>query len=462
MDQILAQEDIRLLVGDGRYGPAAEALAELHPADAASVVESLGLEGAVAVLGALDPQGAADLFCQLYGGLQAEVAERMEPRLLKRIASRLSPDDRADLLNSLPDEAGERLLSLLSRDERAEAELLASYPEGSAGALMTSRFLALPYDIAVVDAMARIRREAPRKESVYTSYIVDGDRRLIGLARLRDLIMADPHAPLADIMDDRVHSVRADEGREAAVFALSHYDLLDLPVVDAEGRVVGIITHDDAMDAMEEAHTEDMERFMAIAGSHDDAGYLQTGVLTHFKHRVGWLVALAAVGLASGAIMQGFEDLLTNLMILALYLPMLADTGGNTGSQSATVVVRALALKEISAADALRVLAKELGVALLLGLVLGILAAGRVLLFTRGAELPFGMRVFDLALAVSLALSLQVVSSTVIGAALPLAAAKLKIDPALVASPMLATVVDITGLLLYFSIAKVLLGGFLG
>lgn len=457
LEELIAP-DLRAALEEGDIAGVADFLSDNHPADSAPLLEALSPEESLVLLNALDSQLRADLFCELSGSYQADLAELLDASSLALLASRLSPDDRVDLLKSLPSDQMDEVMTTLAAPEREDAQRLASYPEGTAGAMMTSEYIALPASLTVAGAMERIRREAPKKESVYNSYIVDSGKRLMGKATLRDLILAEPGALLSDIMDDQVASVRADEDREEAVYRLSHYDLLDLPVVDVRGVIVGIITHDDAMDAMEDEHTEDMERFMAISGSHGDASYLQTPAWSHFKHRVVWLVILAGFGLLSGAILQGFESTLMNLMILAFYMPMLAGTGGNTGSQSATMVVRALSLKEISPKDALRVLWKELRVSLLLGLVLGSMAFLRVFFLSHGAQIPPGISIASIGLAIALALCLQVISATVLGAALPLLAARFKADPALVASPALTTVVDITGLLIYFGTAKLVLG----
>jgi len=259
-------------------------------------------------------------------------------------------------------------------------------------------------------------------------------------------------------MDDQVVSVQAEADQEEATYKFSRYDLVALPVVDGNGNLVGIITHDDALDVIEQERTEDMERFMAISGKHEDTGYLQTSIWTHFSHRVIWLIILAMLGLVSGAILQSFESTLMNLMILAFYMPMLADTGGNTGSQSATVVVRALALKEINPKDILKVIWKEARVGLLLALVLGGLAFVRVFFTSSGASIPDSMNIANIGFAIGIPLGIQVLSATIIGALLPLIAAALGLDPALVASPALTTIVDITGLFIYFSTARFILG----
>jgi magnesium transporter len=450
--------EIRAALQDGSLGLVFEQLQETHPADAADILSGFEPDEAVEVLGHLDEETRADIFCELSGTFQTRVAELLDSEGLATLVAALSPDDRVDLLKSLPGERMAEAMASLDKTDRDEASRLAAYPEGSSGSIMTTEYIALPAGLNVAQAMARIRTEGPDKESVYNSYIIDRRGRPLGVVNLRDLILAEPGALLRDIMDDQVATVGADESREESIYKLTRYALVDLPVVDNKGIMVGIVTHDDAMLALERERTKDMERFMAISGTHDDSSYLRIPVWTHFKHRLPWLVILAAFGLVSGAILQGFEDTLMNLMILAFYMPMLADTGGNTGSQAATVVVRALALKEIDYADAFRVLWKELKVALMLSLVLGILAFLRVLVFTSAAQLPPGMAMMDIGLVIALALSIQVLSATVIGAALPLVAARFGADPALVASPALTTAVDITGLLIYFSTAKLLLG----
>lgn len=457
LDQLIAP-DIKDAIKEGRLTDIIEYFRESHPADAADALSGLEPGEALEVLRMLEQQEVADIFCELSSTFQSNIAEHLDPAELTELVSFLSPDDRVDLLKSLPEERMDEVMPSLDKSDRDEVHRLAAYPEGTAGSIMTTEYIALPAGLSVAQAMARIRKEAPDKESVYNSYIIDRERRPVGVVNLRDLILAEPESLLRDIMDDQVASVGADEDREESIYKLTRYALVDLPVVDNTGAMVGIITHDDAMVALEHERTEDMERFMAISGAHDDTEYLHTTAWTHFRHRVVWLVILAGFGLVSGAILQGFESTLMNLMILAFYMPMLAGTGGNTGSQSATMVVRALSLKEITPKDALPVLWKELRVSLMLGLVLGLMAFLRVVLLSPASQAPGGITMMSIGLAIAVALSLQVISATVLGAALPLAAAKLGADPALVASPALTTVVDITGLLIYFGTAKLMLG----
>jgi magnesium transporter len=366
-------------------------------------------------------------------------------------------DERADLFKRLPEEKREAVLPALAQAEREDIRRLTAYSEGTAGAAMTSDYATLSQQLTVSQAIERLREVAPDKETIYYAYVVDEKRKLLGFVSLKDLIVARRESRVGDIMHRDVIFARVQDDQEDAARKIQKYDLLALPVLNGGDALMGIITHDDAIDIIIQEQTEDMEKFMAIAGSHEDAVYMKTSAWVHFKNRSPWVVALAILGLVSGFIVQSFEGLLLQFAVLAAFMPMLADTGGNTGSQSATLVVRALALKEVAPRDILRILAKEFQVAVLLALLLGIIAYGRVILFGGGSTVPENFSLSTIGLAIALALGLQVVTSTLIGALLPLAASRAKFDPAVVASPALTTIVDITGLLIYFMTAKMLL-----
>ncbi len=457
LDQLLAP-DIKSLLEEGSIDSIVEFLKERHPTEIAEILTGLEPEEALKILNALDKDLSADVLSELPSSFQLDITELMSKKELAGLVQRMEPDDRVDMLKAMPEEQFEAVLPALPTQEREDIRQLAQYPEGTAGSIMTTEFIALRENLSVSQAMAEIRLQGVPKESLYTIFVVDAEGRLRGTVSLADLILADPAVPLQAIMDDQLHSVMAMTDREEALYLFSRYDLVSLPVVDAEHRMIGIITHDDAIDVLEAERTEDIERFMAISGTHEDVSYLHSSVWDNFRHRVLWLVILAAAGLLSGAVLQSFEQMLTNLLILAFYMPMLADTGGNTGSQSATVVVRALALKQITTRDAFKIIWKEFRVGLLLALVLGGFAFLRVILTGGGETLPLGISLEKVGFAIGIALSLQVVTATLIGALLPLGAAAVGLDPALIASPALTTIVDITGLFIYFSTAKLVLG----
>ncbi len=429
-----------------------------HPVIIAEFVSSLPPAEAWEVLQHAAPMLRSEVFSHLDPDIQIQIAKLIRRSDFADLLTDMSPDDRVDLYKRIPEQQRDAILPAMAQAEREDIRRLASYPEGTAGAVMTSDYAALTSGLTAGEAIEKLRREAPDKETIYYAYVVDESRKLKGSVSLKDLILAQPITPIRDIMNPDVISVQARADQEAAARIIQKYDLIALPVIDENDTLVGIITHDDAFDIITQEQTEDLEKFMAIAGDHETGVYLRTSAWEHFKNRSGWIVLLAALGLVSGFIVQSFEGLLLQFAILATFMPMLADAGGNTGSQSATLVIRALALKEISSREVFSVLKKEAKVSILLGLLLAALAFLRVLVFSKASEIPQGNSIIVIAAAIAAALTLQVVTATLIGALLPLIAAKMRLDPAVVASPALTTVVDITGLFIYFSIAEIIIG----
>ncbi len=429
-----------------------------HPAIVAEFLSALEPKEIWEVLTLLEPELRAEIFSHLDQDLQIKMTENLTRQELAGLVTDMSADDRVDLLKKMPEDQREALMPAIAQAEREDIRRLSSYPEGTAGSVMTSDYATLPPDITVQEAIDRLRKEAPDKETIYYAYVVDENRRLIGFVSLKNLILARPSTLVRDIMNTDVIYAHVDEDQEEAARKIQKYDLIALPVVNGNHSLVGIITYDDAMDIITQEHTEDMEKLMAIAGAHEAAVYMKTSVLEHFKNRCGWIIFLAMLGLISGFIVEKFERIIAQLTILATFMPMLADTGGNTGSQSATLVIRALALKEISPKDLPRVLFKELKISLMLGLLLVGIVLLRVYIYVIHKGLPPHVNFMSVTIAISMALGLQVISSTVIGAMLPLIVAKFKFDPAVVASPALTTIVDITGLFIFFTTAKLMLG----
>ena len=429
-----------------------------HPAFIAELISALSAKEPWAVLKHADLPLRAEIFSHLDDDLMVEMIETLRRDEIARLLTEMPHDERADLFKRLPEERRETILPALAQAEREDIRRLTAYREDTAGAVMTSDYAALSQQLTASQAIERLREIAPDKETIYYAYVVDDQRKLLGFVSLKDLILAPPKSLIADIMHREVIFARVEDDREEAARKIQKYDLIALPVLNGNNALVGIITHDDAIDIITQEHTEDMEKFMAIVGSHEEAVYMKTSAWVHFKNRSPWVIMLAILGLVSGFIVQSFEGLLLHFAILAAFMPMLADTGGNTGSQSATLVVRALALREISPRDIFRILAKEFQVAILLALLLGIIAYGRVILFGSGSNVAQLYSLSTIGFAIALALGLQVVTATLIGALLPLAAARAKFDPAVVASPALTTIVDITGLIIYFITAQLLLG----
>ncbi len=429
-----------------------------HPAIIAEWIAALPSQEAWTVLRHADTPLRSEIYSHLDEDLQVEIVASLRRVEMARLLAGMSPDDRADLFKRLPEDLRESVLPALAQAEREDIRRLSAYEEGTAGAVMTSDYATLSPALTASQSIERLREVAPDRETIYYAYVVNESRQLLGFVSLKDLILARREAHVVDIMHRDVIHARVEDDQEEAARTIQKYDLLALPVLNGSDALVGIITHDDAMDIITQEHTEDMEKFMAIAGTHEDAVYMKTSVWGHFKNRYPWVIMLAILGLVSGFIVQSFEGLLIQFTVLAAFMPMLADTGGNTGSQAATLVVRALALKEVSTKDIFRILTKEFRVAILLALLLGAIAFGRVFLFGEGSSTPDAFPLARIALAISIALGLQVIVSTLIGSLLPLGAARMKWDPAVVASPALTTIVDITGLLIYFTTAKLLLG----
>ncbi|MEW6198104.1 MAG: magnesium transporter [Planctomycetota bacterium] len=456
VNPLLAPELLELLDA-GDIETLREVVTSVHPAEMAEYIAALDDADIWRLLGVLEQPHAAEIFCHFDLERQTTLAAGANRQAMARMLEALPHDDRADLVQRLDPRVAEEILPLVAKAEREDIRKLVSYRERTAGALMSSDYATLRPDLTVAQALEQVRGQAPTRETIYYIYVLDEAHRLIGFVSLKDLILARPTQTVRDVMHQEVLSVEVGADQEVAARRIEKYDLLALPVVDADGKLVGIITHDDALDVLRQESQEDLEKFMAIGGRHEAGEYLRTPAWTHFRKRANWIIVLAALGLVSGMIIHGFEDTLTAMLILALYMPMVADTGGNTGSQSATVVVRALALGEIAPRDTLRILAKELRVSVLLAVVLGLLSFGKVMFLSRGSDIPGGFSLAGIGACIAIALALQVVTATLIGALLPLIAARLKFDPAVVASPALTTIVDITGLLIYFSTAKLLL-----
>ncbi len=458
MKNPLVVPELRELINDKNTQLLKEFCESGHPVVVAELIAALTPDEAWQVLRHADHPLRSEIFSHMDIDLQAELVSLLRREDVARLMADMAPDDRADLFKRMPEERRESILPGLAYAEREDIRRLSAYEEGTAGSVMTSDYALLSPGLTVAQAIERLRWEAPNTETIYYAYVVDEFRKLIGFVSLKDLILSPPGLKINDIMHREVLSVQIDDDQEEVAGMIRKYDLIAVPVINGKDAMVGIITHDDAIDIITQEYTEDMEKIMAIGGSHENAAYMKTPSWQHFRNRAGWVVLLAVLGLVSGFIVQKFEGILLQFTIMAAFMPMLADTGGNTGSQSSTLVVRALALKEIAAKDILSVLFKELKVAVLLGLLLGIIAFGRVFLFGGGSLIPAGFSLGLIGIAIAVALSLQVVTATLIGAVLPILASSLKFDPAVVASPALTTIVDITGLLIYFYTAKLILG----
>jgi len=371
----------------------------------------------------------------------------------------LSDDDRVDVFQVVSPESQVRFLGLLGPRDKELTRNLLKYEEDTAGGRMTTQIGRVTADMTVKEAITVLRRDREDAETLARIFVVDEEGRLVGKLRLRDLAFSTWDSAISELMEEADEYVLAGADQEEAARTLAKYDLVVLPVVDEFHHLLGVITYDDALEIVEEESTEDIEKLAGIGGEQSEMSYINTGATLHYKRRVVWLVGLAFVSIASGYVMYRFSETLEQAFILSLFLPMVVAAGGNSGGQSATMVIRAMALGEISAGNALRIAWKEVRTGLMLGISLG-LAISAFITLVLPAMLPLTGGHFDfteLALAVAVALTAQVCSSTVLGAMLPISARAIKLDPAVVSSPSLSSIVDVTGMVIYFTVASAML-----
>ena len=433
---------------------------EAHYADLAAVYENLDDEKRDLLLKTIGPEMATDVIAELAYSLIEEALNHFKPAQLRVLLGNLSDDDRVDVFQVVSEEAQVRFFSLLGPRDKELTRSLLKYEEDTAGGRMTTSIGRITADMTVKQAITVLRRDRDDAETLARIFVVDEQGRLAGKVRLRDLAFSTWDTPVHDIMEPADEFVLASADQEEAARTLSKYDLIVLPVVDEFHHLLGVLTYDDALEILQEESTEDIEKLAAIGGEQSEVSYLNTSVGLHFRRRVSWLIGLAFVSIITGYVMYRFSHLLEQASVLSLFLPMVVAAGGNSGGQAATMVIRAMALGEINPGNALRIAWKEARTGLFLGLSLGVAIAAFITLILPHLQ-PHTQAHFDfphLALAVAAAITLQVLSATVLGALLPLGARAIKLDPAVVSSPSLASTVDISGMLIYFVTAAAILG----
>lgn len=422
-----------------------EQLQALPAADAAWVLSQLPHDVTLSSLITQSPARQAQIFTHLSLELQSLLAPAMGRKAVTRLFEHMDHHKRADLYKHLSDQDRLALLPGLAHAEREDIRQLASHPEGTAGAIMTSAYASLQPDQTVQQALESLRLEAPDHETIYQCYVLDEQRRLIGTVSLRELILAPEHTLIRELMTTHVISCQVDAEPAEAARLVARYNLLALPVLNDAQQIVGIITHDEALDAAAEQSTEDQFRLGAVRGSTASLRTASIGML--YRMRVGWLVILVFGNVFSGAGIAHFEDLIESMVALVFFLPLLVDSGGNAGSQSATLMVRALATGDVRTRDWAKLLSKELTVSLLLGLSMALAVASIGLL--RGG--------LEVAIVVSLTMILIVVVGSLIGMLLPFVLTRFKLDPASASAPLITSICDATGVLIYFNIASLFL-----
>ena len=423
-------------------------LLEENPVDIAVLFEDLEGDSVVKVFRLLPKELAAEVFTYMEPDMQQKIVEAITDRELSGIIDELFLDDTVDFIDEMPASVVKRVLKNADPNTRNLINQFLQYKEDSAGSIMTVEFVDLKKQMTVKEAFEYIRKTGVDKETIYTCYVTNKNRKLQGVLSVKDLLLADYEDVVGDIMDTNVISVHTDDDKEEVVNALSKYNFLALPVVDKETRLVGIVTIDDAIDVLQEENTEDIEKMAAITPS--DKPYFKTGVFETFVQRVPWLMILMISAAFTGAIISHFEEALGKMVILTSFIPMFMGTGGNAGGQSSVTIIRGISLGEIEFSDLFKAMWKEIRVGVLCGIALAAVNFLKLLIFDR-VDL-------NVSLVVNLTLIATVFFAKVIGCVLPMVAKKLKLDPAVVASPFITTIIDALSLVIYFNIASGILG----
>ncbi|MBL8798593.1 MAG: magnesium transporter [Planctomycetia bacterium] len=429
----------------------------LHPATvAAALAGEFEVEEVWRFLQHTNIKNQAVIFEYFPIDWQVKMVEGTGRQAMAKLIEQMSPDDRAGLMRRLMPRVQEGLLRLVDEANRRDIAQLVNYQASTAGALMTTDYAWLPDNISAAEALDRLRLQAPDRETIYYIFILDDDRKLKGVVTLRDLILAPRHALIRDLMEEDVVHVHVGDDRRKVAQAMARFDLLAMPVVDEQGRLVGIVTHDDALDAVVEEATEDVHRLGAVGPLAEN--YLDANIITIWRKRVVWLAVLFIAEMFTFTAMAWFDDALKAVTVLALFVPLCISTGGNSGSQAATLIIRAMALGQVTVQDWFRVLRHELLLGILLGLALGAIGLVRAYFLTPDHVLANtdGSHTdpLRLALVIGQAVTAICIWGTLIGSMLPLVFRRLGVDPGFASSPFVATFVDVTGIVIYFLIAK--------
>lgn len=440
------------LIEEKKYQEYKKVVNELPKIDVAQWIEELQEEQMIIAFRALPKDLAADVFSYLSSDSQQLIINGITDKELKNIVEDLYIDDAVDMLDEAPANVVQRVLQNASNETRALINQFLNYKEDTAGSIMTAEFLDLKKGMTIKEALDRIRRICKDKETSYTCYVLDKNRILEGMITVKTILMAKDEEMIDDLMDTQVIYTTTNEDKENVAKLLSKYDLFALPVVDNENRMVGIVTIDDAVDVIEDEATEDFEKMAAMLPS--DRPYLESKVTTLFKNRIVWLIVLMISGIIVGEILGYYEAKIAAIPLLVTFVPMLNDTGGNCGNQSSTMVIRGLTTGDITTKDWLKVWWKEFRVSLLVSIVLASFNFIRIAFFTKAPE---GVNVYMIAISVSGALFLTVILAKSVGGLLPILAKKLKLDPAVMAAPLITTLVDAAAIVIYFTFVSHLL-----
>ncbi|OOP56246.1 MAG: magnesium transporter [Candidatus Brocadia carolinensis] len=435
--------EIKELIATKDFKGLRDFLRERHPADIVDILRELDPTERVMGFRLLDKHKISEVFALVEPVEQEELLKRFTEQHAKEILLQMQPDDRTQLFDELPAHVVEKLLKLLPAAERKEANELLNYPHNSSGRIMTPEYVDLQLGMTVAEALEHIRKTGPNRETIYICYIVDETKKLRGVASLKNIILANPDQLIKDIMNENVFFVHTTDDQEKAVQVVQKYDILAVPVVDNEDRLVGIVTVDDVLDVVQEEVTEDFQRMAGIQTTEEE--YFRVGFSKRIINRVSWLVILVIAATISQTILKNYSGVLSSVIALAYFIPMLTGSGGNTGSQSSTLIIRALATGEIKTKEWWRILLREFKVGVSLGFIMGLIAF---------AIAAISLKQLTVASTVGISLCIVVSVGNIVGLAIPLFFRFIKLDPAFVSAPLIATLLDATGLVIYFEIAS--------
>ena len=430
-------------------------LAETNPADIAEFLKDLTNDELLLAFRILPKDQAADTFVEMESEDQETLIRSFSDSELKAVVNDLFVDDTVDILEEMPANVVKRILRFTDSDTRRSINEILKYPEDSAGSIMTTEYVRLKKNINVSQAISHIRSTGLDKETIYTCYVTDLNNKLIGMVSAKTLLLAHPDEIIEDIMETNVICFTTTDDQEEVAKAFDKYNFMAIPVVDDETRLVGIVTFDDAIDVLQDETTEDIEKMAAIIPS--EKSYLKTGVWETWKQRIPWLLLLMISATFTGSIISSYESALASCVILTSFIPMLMDTGGNSGGQSSVTIIRSLSLGDIEMKDLFKIVFKECRVALLCGLTLAIVNFAKMMLLDRAAIVSDGQNALFVSFVVSLTLVVTEFIAKLVGSTLPIAAKKIGFDPAVMASPFITTIVDALSLLVYFNFAKLFL-----
>lgn len=452
----LSVQEIAELLSNRQFMKLKEIFADMNSADIADFLKELSNEELLLAFRILPKDQAADTFVEMDADEQETLIQSFSDSELKAVVDDLFVDDAVDILEEMPANVVKRILRFTEPQTRRRINEILKYPEDSAGSIMTVEYVRLKKNMTVDDAIAHIRSTGLDKETIYTCYVTDLNNKLIGILSVKTLLLARGDEIIEDLMETNLIYFKTNDDKEDVANAFDKYDLIAIPVVDDETRLLGIVTFDDAIDVLQDEATEDIEKMAAIIPS--EKPYLKTGIFETWKQRIPWLLLLMVSATFTGKIISSFESALAGCVALTAFIPMLMDTAGNSGGQTSVTIIRSLSLGDIELKDVLKILWKELRVAIVCGLTLAVVNFGKMMLIDRGAIIADGQSALLVSFVVSITLVVTVVFAKLVGSFLPICAKKIGFDPAVMASPFITTIVDALALLVYFNIAQSILG----